>query len=74
MLKLMIDGADAELALHGAKRRLDLRQSEVALPEHRGFFCGQVGAQQVVPIAELGFVMLLADPGLTYPGSVGRAV
>ena len=51
MLQLMLDGAYAEFTLERAEDRFDLRQLHVARPQDAGISGGQVGAQQVVPVA-----------------------
>jgi hypothetical protein len=47
---------------------LDLRQLHVAVPQHRGIFGHQVGAQHIVTIPQLSFLQLglveLKDEGL----------
>jgi hypothetical protein len=45
MLQLMIDGANAQLALQTFERRFDLHQLHVTIPQHRRIFRHQVGAQ-----------------------------
>ena len=53
MFELMIDRADAQFALEGSKHRFDLRQLDVARPQHCGVFRGQIGAEQVVTVTQL---------------------
>src|SRR5437764_7082082 len=53
MLPLMINGPDAQLALQGAKHRLDLRELHIPRPQHGGIFAGEIRAadndHRVVP-------------------------
>jgi len=51
MFELMVDRADAQLAFQTFEGCLDLGELHVAIPENRGIFGHQVGAQQIVTIA-----------------------
>src|ERR1700730_5868594 len=53
MAELMIDRTQAQITLHGFESGLDLRELDVALPEHARIFSRQIGAQQVMAIALL---------------------
>src|SRR6266581_970 len=59
----MVDGTNPQVALQGAEGGLDLRQLNVAGPQHRGIFAAEIGAQQIVSIAlfegaQLGLVQM----------------
>lgn len=58
LFELMMNRADAQFALERSKHGFDLRQLDVARPQHRGVFIGQVGAEQVVPVPQLRRVEL----------------
>src|ERR1700683_532798 len=56
MFQLMVNRAYAELTLERSKNRFDLRQLNVARPQHAGISGGQVGTQQVVSITPFRFL------------------
>ena len=48
---LVIDGADAQIALELFEGLLDLGQLDVVLPQASGMFCGEIRAEQVAPFS-----------------------
>ena len=63
MLQWMIDGPDSQFAFQRAKNTLDLRELDIARPQHRRIFTAEVAPQQIVPVAlfpgfQLGLVHL----------------
>jgi len=53
MLQLMADRPETELAFQAAEDRLDLRQLDIARPQHTGIATREVGAKQIVSVAQL---------------------
>ena len=52
-------GRMPSFALHGSERSVDLRQLYVTLPKHCRILYDHVGAQQIMPVAQLGLLQLL---------------
>ena len=58
MLQPMVNRAKSQIAFQGTEHRFDLRQLYVARPEDGGIFAADVGARQVVAIAQFGLFEL----------------
>ena len=58
MLQLMVDRANAQIALQTFEGRFDLRQLHVAIPQHGRIFRHQVRAQQIVAVTQFGLFQL----------------
>ena len=54
MFELMIDGADAQLAVQRAKDTFDLRQLHVTGPQDCRIFAGEIAAQQIMAVTLFG--------------------